>query len=104
VLDHKFSEAYAHISNADILDQGRVKVRLVNHLFHDGVKEELQGSVLKAALESLGQWRSNGESNNNIVSIFGCTAGDNGLAGGGHGVHQSTRECGGGMSSHGRQS
>lgn len=62
-----------HVSEANILNQGRVKVRSFSDFLQKSVNHIFKSGVLETTLPGLGERRSHGESDNNIVGVFGLT-------------------------------
>jgi hypothetical protein len=63
-----------NISEADILNEGRVQVAALPDLLQQGVDHVLEAGVLEAALLGLGQGRSDGEGDYDIVGVLGLAA------------------------------
>jgi hypothetical protein len=62
---------WTYIATADVLDEVRVEIRLLDDLLQQGVYQEVQLGVLEAALSGLSQGRPYGEGNDHIVGVLG---------------------------------
>ena len=68
------SRENTYISEADILYQAGVEIRLLNDLLQQSVYQEIELRIFEPALESFGERCSNGEGNHHIVSILRSAA------------------------------
>ena len=64
-----------YVTQADILNQSRVHLRLGQHLLQQRVDEEIEFRVLEATLDGLGKGSAQGKSNDNIVRVLLSAAG-----------------------------
>jgi hypothetical protein len=59
-----------YVSEANVLDDLGVQLGLGQHLLQEFDKQVIQRRILEATLPGLGQWRSQGESDNDIVRVL----------------------------------
>jgi hypothetical protein len=63
-----------YIAEADILNESRVQVAALANLLQKSVHHVLEAGVLETALAGLGERRSNGQGDDDVVGILGLTA------------------------------
>lgn len=67
-----------YVTQADILNQGRVEVASLTNLLEQSIDKVLERRVLEATLLRLGQGCSDGKSDNDIVGVLGLAVRSNG--------------------------
>jgi hypothetical protein len=65
----------ADVSTADVLDECRVEVRLLNDGLERLHEQAIELGVLEATLICFGEWCTDGECDDNIVRVLGGAGG-----------------------------
>ena len=61
------------IAHADVLHEVGVQIASLVHLLQQAVHHEVEVCILEAALLALGERRSHGQGNDNVVGVLLCT-------------------------------